>query len=211
MLLLAGLPRELLKKSDTLGLTEKYDLIYQLLFLMLLLGCAAPRYSYYFDRVTVEKLNCPPITNNETMPTGLATAILPGERVPMLDDRLLAPAAEGTKLSNVQEPSVGRVREFSAKPKSVSSDTLAVPKKKFSRMAIAGFVSAVLAPFVTWLILPLALAGGVFSLLGLREIRTKGNLRGRGLAMAGLIISIAEILLLLVIIVIVVAMFASPN
>ena len=63
-------------------------------------------------------------------------------------------------------------------------------KKKYSGKSIAGFVLSLVGFIVA--ALPCGILGIIFSSTSFNEIRTK-NLKGRGLAIAGLVISIIDI------------------
>lgn len=68
------------------------------------------------------------------------------------------------------------------------------PRKKFSGKGIAGFVLSLVGLFIFGI--PCGILGVVFSSIAMKETKTK-NLRGKGLAIAGLVISIIDIVLTL--------------
>ena len=65
------------------------------------------------------------------------------------------------------------------------------PIKKYSRKSIAGFVLSLVGLLLAGI--PCGILGIVFSSIGLNEVGTK-NMKGKGLAIAGLVISIIDII-----------------
>ena len=80
--------------------------------------------------------------------------------------------------TNVETPSVAPVQT----------------KSKFSGLAIAGFVLSLVGLII--LGIPCGILGIVFTSVSFKEIATK-NLKGKGLAIAGLVVSICDVVLTL--------------
>lgn len=73
-------------------------------------------------------------------------------------------------------------------PKSIENPT----PKKFSGKGIAGFVLSLVGMIIFGI--PCGILGIIFSSIALKEVKTK-NLKGKGLAIAGLVISIIDVVL----------------
>jgi hypothetical protein len=69
-----------------------------------------------------------------------------------------------------------------------------VVQKKFSGKAIASFIVALAGLFIAAIIC--GIVGLVLGRVAIQEINTKGNLKGKGLAIAGMIISIIDIVIM---------------
>ena len=69
-------------------------------------------------------------------------------------------------------------------------DEIKAPLTK-NKFAVAGFVLSIVAMFINMYAVP-AVLGLVFSIIGLIQI-TKGSYKGKGLAVAGIIISVVAI------------------
>ena len=66
-----------------------------------------------------------------------------------------------------------------------------VVQKKFSGKAIASFVVSLVGIFIAAIVC--GIIGLVLSRVATQDINTKGNLKGKGLAVAGMVISIIDI------------------
>ena len=64
------------------------------------------------------------------------------------------------------------------------------PAQKFSGKAIAGFILSLIGIFIS--AIPCGIVGTILSALGMKETTSK-NKKGRGLAIAGLVVSIIDI------------------
>ncbi len=72
----------------------------------------------------------------------------------------------------------------------VATEQPAAPAAKFSVKAIVGFAVSLVGIIIS--AIPCGIVGIIFSILGMKEINT-GEKRGKGFAIAGLVVSILDI------------------
>ena len=108
-----------------------------------------------------------------------------------LDENNVCPTCKGEKLdvdAAVGEPSVEApaVEPVEVQP----APAQAAPAKKYSGKCISGFVMSLVGMLVV--AIPCGIIGLVFSSLGMKEVETTAQ-KGKGLAIAGLVVSILDI------------------
>ena len=105
----------------------------------------------------------------------------------------------GAQLSANNEANSATQQDIASVPESTiqpSNQPEVVVQKKFSGKAIASFVVSLAGIFIAAIIC--GIIGLILSRTAMQEIKTKGNLKGQGLAIAGMIISIIDIVIMII-------------
>lgn len=185
-----------------------------LLFLMIIAmfaACSTPKYTYYFDRYSVK--NTAVLAKDKTgsrsedivsekNPASIPEVITPSATISAQDQTLMASSSKRilgqssntistSKVSNSTLAKITKkekknlmksIKEY--KTKMASPDAIKEGDKRKNGFAIAGFVSSLVGVFIP----PVLVLGIVMSAIGLKSEKRK-------MAIAGLVISIAIVLL----------------
>ncbi len=198
--------------------------LFSCLAIVLLAACAQPHYTYHFDKhnynaglkaQSKEALSEPEPLQALTASVAKKTAVVASPAlltplVPVKESKVLEKPGATTTRKELRQNLKETIREYKQVIKQQSAAEKPTAREgKTSGMAIAGFVCGVMAPIAYILFLPLAILAVVFSAIGLKQTRRNPELRGRGLAIAGLVLGILELTALLIVVLLIVSLFAS--
>lgn len=193
---------------------------------LLLAACATPQYTYHFDKhdyfagakerqkadIPIGR-ELPELTASvakETQPAAAINHSTPATTVTANEGlKQLPPSTSRKELRQSLKQSIRGYQQVVKQQR--MAEQPAERNGKVSGMAVAGFVAALVAPISVYLFIPLAIMAIIFSSIGLGQTRRNPELRGRGLAIAGLVIGILEMSLLLIVILAIAAIFAGSG
>ncbi len=193
---------------------------------LLLAACATPQYTYYFDKHDYcagakerqkqeipASWELPALTASvakETQPAAALNHSTPATTVTTNEGLKQVPSSTSRK--ELRQSLKQSIRGYQQVVKQQRmAEQPAERNGKVSGMAVAGFVAALVAPISVYLFIPLAIMAIIFSSIGLGQTRRNPELRGRGLAIAGLVIGILEMSLLLIVVLAIAAIFAGSG